>query len=249
MARRVGELDAACEPLLDAAREVGAHVWIVSEYGHCDVRRAVEPNRALGEFVATRPGPFGTALDLFASRAFAVCDHQLAHVYVPDLADRPRVREILLGLPGVARVLEGEERGEVGLRHERAGDLIALSEPDELVRVPFLATTTCRHPITPAPWTFTASRATTPASYSSIPSCCVAQAARRRRLLQKKLGFRTLFDVVPLDPGLVHGSHGLPASDPLDGPLLVGDGPGPTEAVVPMTAVRNLVLQALELPG
>ena len=35
-----------------------------------------------------------------------------------------------------------------------------------------------------------------------------------RRLLQKKLGFRMLLDVVPLDAGLVHGSHGLPATDP-----------------------------------
>ena len=45
-----------------------------------------------------------------------------------------------------------------------------------------------------------------------------------RRLAQKKLGFRTLFDVIPLDPGLVRGSHGLPATDPLDRPLLIGDG-------------------------
>ncbi len=34
-----------------------------------------------------------------------------------------------------------------------------------------------------------------------------------RRLLQKKLGFRTLFDVVPLDPDLVRGSHGVPAAE------------------------------------
>ena len=39
-----------------------------------------------------------------------------------------------------------------------------------------------------------------------------------RRLVQKKLGFRTLFDVVPLDPTLVRGSHGLPAADPRTGP-------------------------------
>src|SRR5262249_28705767 len=43
MPRLVGELDAACEPLLDAAREAGANVWVVSEYGHCMVRRPVFP--------------------------------------------------------------------------------------------------------------------------------------------------------------------------------------------------------------
>src|SRR5581483_9021607 len=47
MKKLVGELDAACEPLLDAARAVGARVWVVSEYGHCDVKRVIEPNRAL----------------------------------------------------------------------------------------------------------------------------------------------------------------------------------------------------------
>src|SRR5215469_6795955 len=49
MARLVGELDAACEPLLEAARGVGARVWVVSEYGHADVDRPVLPNRALRE--------------------------------------------------------------------------------------------------------------------------------------------------------------------------------------------------------
>ena len=67
-----------------------------------------------------------------------------------------------------------------------------------------------------------------------------------RRLLQKKLGFRTLFDVVPLDPTLVRGSHGLPAAEPVDRPLLIGDGPGPGVAEVHQTAVRDLILGALQ---
>src|SRR5262249_17939329 len=67
------------------------------------------------------------------------------------------------------------------------------------------------------------------------------------RFFQKKLGFRTLFDVVPLDPGLVRGSHGLPANDPVDRPLLIGDGPAPLAVKFPMTAVRDLVLGVLAL--
>ena len=115
MPRLVGELDAAAAPLLEAAKETGARVWIVSEYGHVPVSRAVLPNRALREagLLSVRDGPFGEAPDLFASRAFAVCDHQLAHVYVADTADRPHVRDVLAGLKGVARILEGKERAEV----------------------------------------------------------------------------------------------------------------------------------------
>src|SRR5581483_4499796 len=99
MPRLVRELDDACAPLLDTAREVGARVWVVSEYGHCDVSRPVYLNRSLrqAEFLRVRLGPFGEQLDTFASRAFAVCDHQLAHVYVRDPADVPRVRDLLAG--------------------------------------------------------------------------------------------------------------------------------------------------------
>ncbi len=66
-----------------------------------------------------------------------------------------------------------------------------------------------------------------------------------RRLVRKKLGFRTLFDVVPLDPGLVKGSHGAPVAEAQDRPVLIGDGPAPPGDEVAMTDVRDLVLRAL----
>src|SRR5262249_23030149 len=137
--RLVRELDDACAPLLDAAAAVGARVWVVSEYGHVAVSKAVLPNRALRQagLLAVRPGPFGETPDLFESRAFAVCDHQLAHVYVNDPADVPRVREVMAALPGVARVLAGEERAEVALRHARAGEVVALAEPGAWFAYPF----------------------------------------------------------------------------------------------------------------
>src|SRR5262245_18588839 len=95
MHRLVGDLDAACEPALDAAKGLGARVWVVSEYGHVDVRRAVYPNRLLRNagLLTARAGPFGETLETFTSRAFAVCDHQVAHVYVNDPADMPRARD------------------------------------------------------------------------------------------------------------------------------------------------------------
>jgi len=65
--------------------------------------------------------------------------------------------------------------------------------------------------------------------------------------LQKRLGFRTLFDVVPLNANLVRGSHGLLAAAAPDRPLLIGDGDAPGERDLPMTAVRDLILKALGL--
>jgi len=250
MKRLVGELDSACEPLLDEARKVGARVWVVSEYGHVNVKKAVLPNRALRQagLVGVRPGPFGEVLDLFESRAFAVCDHQLAHVYVPDPVDRPRVRELLLGLEGVARVLEGEERQALGLDHERSGELVVLSRPDAWLAYPFwlddrqapdYARTVDIH----------RKPGYDPCELFFDPKLFWPMGRAVRRLIQKKLGFRTLFDVVPLDASLVRGSHGGPAADPVDRPLLIGDGPVPGVGDLPMTAVRDLVLAALGLAG
>jgi predicted AlkP superfamily pyrophosphatase or phosphodiesterase len=246
--RLVGELDNACAPLLDEAKAAGARVWVVSEYGHCDVRRAVEPNRSLRRagLLAARPGPFGEVLDTFESRAFAVCDHQLAHVYVRAAKDLPRVRDVLADQPGVARVLVGAERGDIGLLHERSGELVLLAEADAWFAYPFwlddrLAPDYAR--------TVDIHRKPgyDPCELFFDPRLWWPKGRVIRRLLQKKLGFRTLFDVVPLDAGLVHGSHGLPAADPLDRPLLLGTGPAPAGEELPMTAVRDLLLQALEL--
>jgi predicted AlkP superfamily pyrophosphatase or phosphodiesterase len=248
MPRLVGELDDACAPLLDEARRCGARAWVVSEYGHVPVRRAVLPNRALRQedLIAVRHGPFGEQLDPLESRAFAVCDHQLAHVYVRDEADLPRVGDLLAALPGVARLLAGEERGEFDLRHPRAGEVVLLSEPDAWFAYPFwlddrLAPDYAR--------TVDIHRKPgyDPCELFFDPKLFWPKGRALRRLVRKKLGFRTLFDVVPLDPSLVRGSHGLRAADPGDRPLLIGDGPAPPGGEeLPTTAVRDLVLGALD---
>jgi predicted AlkP superfamily pyrophosphatase or phosphodiesterase len=248
MARLVGELDTAAAPVLTAAQEVGARVWLVSEYSHVPVRRAVLPNQALREagLLAVRPGPFGETLETFESRAFAVCDHQLAHVYVRDPADIARVRDVVAELPGMARVLTGAERAEVGLDHPRSGELVALSEPDAWFAYPFWLGD-CQAPDYARTVDIHRKPGYDPCELFFDPKLWWPGGRAALRLVQKKLGFRTLFDVVPLDPGLVKGSHGLPAADAENRPLLIGDGPAPSAADLPMTAVRDLVLEALGL--
>jgi predicted AlkP superfamily pyrophosphatase or phosphodiesterase len=248
MPRLVGELDNACAPLLDAARTVGAHAWVVSEYSHVPVRRAVLPNRALRQagLLAVRRGPFGEYLDPFESRAFAVCDHQLAHIYVNHPEDVPRVQEVLRVLPGVDRVLSGAGRAEVDLEHPRSGELVALAEREAWFAYPFwlddrqapdYARTVDIH----------RKPGYDPCELFFDPQYWWPRGRAIRRLVQKKLGFRTLFDVVPLDPGLVRGSHGLPAADAADRPVLIGDRAAPSGEELPMTGVRDIVLQGLGL--
>lgn len=248
MARLVGQLDAACRPLLEAARAAGARVWVVSEYGHVPVRRAVLPNRALRQagLLAARPGPFGETLDTFASEAFAVCDHQLAHVHVANPESVPRVRDVVAGLPGVSRVYAGAERAELHLEHPRAGELVALAEPDAWFAYPYWLNHNQAPDFAP---TVDIHRKPgyDPCELFFDPALWWPRGRAIRRLLQKKLGFRMRMDVIPLDPGLVRGSHGLAASSAEAGPLLIGDGPAPSGEILPMEAVHGLLLQALEL--
>lgn len=240
-----GELDGACEPLLDAARQVGARVWVVNEYAHVQVGRPVGLNGALRKagMLTARDGPFGQQLDTFASRAFAVCDHQIAHVYVNNSRDLERVRA-LRDVPGVGRVLVGEERREVGLDHPRAGDAVFLAERDAWFeysfwshddRAPDYARTVDIH----------RKPGYDPCELFFEPRLRWPKGRVLWRLLAKKLGFRTLFDVIPLTPYLVRGSHGLPAADVQDRPVLVGDGAAPQDDIS-QCDVRDLVLQALE---
>ena len=249
MPRLVGELDAACAPLIERARSTGARVWVVSEYGHCDVQRPVLLNCVLREanLLTVRRGPFGETLDTFTSKAFAVCDHQVAHVYVMLGQDVEPVRDLILRQPGVDRVLVGAERRELGLDHPRSGELVVLSRADAWFAYPYwlddrlapdFARTVDIH----------RKPGYDPCELFFDPRLFWPKGRAMRRLAQKKLGFRTLFDVIPLDPTLVRGSHGSRAASREDKPILIADGPRPAGGeVMAMTDVYQLLLRALEL--
>ena len=244
--RLVGELDDACAPLLEAAEQAGARVWVVNEYTHLQVDQPILLNRVLREagLLYARPGPFGEQLEPYASRAFAVCDHQIAHVYVNNPDSLERTAELVRGVPGVDRVYVGEQRAELGLNHPRAGQIVALSKPNAWFAYPFWLDD--RHaPDYARTVDIHRKPGYDPCELFFDPRLRFPKFRFARKLIAKKLGVRNLIDVIPLDPSLVRGSHGIPVPDPQDKPVLVGTGPAPPAAIVPQTAVRDLVLQAL----
>jgi predicted AlkP superfamily pyrophosphatase or phosphodiesterase len=126
------ELDAVCGGLIDFAAETRREVIVVSEYGITPVTDAVHINRALREagLVKVRAEELGREiLDPGASSAFAVADHQVAHVYVNDRSQLSRARNVLERLDGVEQVLDEHGKRAAGLDHERSGELVAVSAP------------------------------------------------------------------------------------------------------------------------
>jgi predicted AlkP superfamily pyrophosphatase or phosphodiesterase len=211
---RVKEIDDCVGLILDAAQDTGIRPIIVSEYGLVPVSKPVLINRELrraGWINVRSGGPFGEVLQPFASNVFAVCDHQLAHVYVKDLPLKD-VRAVLEKIPGVARVVEPRE---LELDHPRSGELIAQSAPDAWFAYPFWLDDGV------APDYARTVNIHAKPGYDPCEMFITSKTRAATRLLQKKLGFRYLMDVIPLQPELVKGSHGL-ITAPEKGPLIIG---------------------------
>lgn len=244
---QVAAVDALCGPLIEHARKIGAHVIALSEYGITEVSRPIHINRALREagWLRVRLERGREQLDAGASDAFAVADHQLAHVYVarPDLV--PEVAACLKALPGVESVLDAAGKRAAGLDHARSGELVAVTKADSWftyyhflddARAPDFARTVEIHRkpgYDPAELLFDRQLA--------LPKLAVAW-----RLARKALGMRYLMDVIGLDATVVRGSHGRPTDRAEDGPLFITSAPDLlADGPVPATAVKQLLLDHL----
>ena len=229
--RRVAEVDACVGVIVDAAQNIGAKVVIVSEYGIVPVSRPVYPNRELRKmgWLAVRDGPYGEMLDTFESRAFAVVDHQVAHLYVRDIPLEV-VRKTVESLDGVDRVADPRE---FELDHPRSGELIALAKPDAWFAYPYWLDDK-RAPDFARTIDIHRKPGFDPCELfmTSAPRAAV-------RLMQKKLGFRYRMDVIPLDASLVRGSHGLRTAAQ-DGAVIVGEDP-PGDMKGFKVYIRNLL--------
>jgi len=199
----VAAIDRVVEDLAGEYEARGVAVRIVSEYGISPVSRPVHLNRLFREkgWLSLKDELGRETLDAGGSQVFAVADHQVAHVYVQDRHLLGEVRTLLEQTPGVAEVRDGSVCGD------RAGDLIAVAEPDawftyyywaDDAKVPDFARTIDIH----------RKPGYDPAELFIDPALCCPKLRIAKFLLKKKLGFRGLLDVIPLDAALVKGSHG-----------------------------------------
>ena len=239
------EVDSVCGELIASAERLGREVIVVSEYGITRVSEAVHINRALREagFIALRVENGRELLDAGASRAFAVADHQYAHIYVQDPSLINDVRDLISNLDGVELVLDAEGKHASGLDHARSGELIAIAGSDRWFsyyywlddeRAPDFARTIDIHrkPGYDPVELFIDSSIRWPALKVGA------------HLARQKLGIRSLLEVVSLrETARVKGSHGRLTDDPGDGPLVVSSRPDLLNGeIVESTAFKQLVL-------
>lgn len=188
MADELRQVDALVGQIIDAVVADGGTALVVSEYGIVPVGRASAPNVLLREagLLAVREEGGAELLDLPASRAFAMVDHQLAHVYCADETAREAALEVLSADAAVQRVLVGSEIEHVGLAHSRAGELVALAAPDAWFAYYW--------------WTDEA---------KAPPFAGTVDIHRKPGYDPCELFFDPVRKRIPCDPSLVKGSHGL----------------------------------------
>jgi predicted AlkP superfamily pyrophosphatase or phosphodiesterase len=224
----LGEVDAAIGRLVDGFADAGLSdvLWVVaSEYVITPVSGAGFPNRRLREagLLSLREEGGTEQLDVASSRAWALVDHQLAHVFVRDSADVGRVAAVFREDPMVAEVLSGPDRARRNLDHPRSGEVILISKPDR--------------------WF---------AYYWWLDDAKAPKFARTVDI-HRKPGYdpvELFIDMpmrsTPLNPGLVKGSHGYPADAPERRGVLVCSNANlvspSNEGPVPDTTVANIIL-------
>ncbi|MCP4074624.1 MAG: alkaline phosphatase family protein [Gammaproteobacteria bacterium] len=247
IAEDVRQIDQVAGDLIDHVKAKGANVMVVSEYGIEQATGPVHINRILREagYLQVQETLGWELLDAGASKAFAVADHQIAHIYIKNHQSISTVKKLLEKIPGISRVLDSQGKKEFAIDHQRSGELIAIAEKghwfsyyywlDE-AKAPDFAPTVDIH----------RKPGYDPAELFIDPEISFPKLKVAERLLQKKLGFRTLLDVIPLNGNQVKGTHGRLFENQQQGPLVIVPDARLESTDFQMTDIKELILKLLQ---
>ncbi len=237
------EIDNLVGGLIEFFEKRGIDVMIVSEYAITEVNQVVPLNRILRKHGLLRiKDELGTEiLDTFNSQAFAVVDHQVAHIIVQDSSKLDEVRKILEGVDGVEKVLDQADQKKLGINHERSGDFIVVAKKnawfsyywwldDELA--PDFARTVDIH----------RKPGYDPAELLIDAAIKFPLVNAAWFLLKKRLGLRALLKLTPLSGEQIKGSHGRIPDDPLDWPVIISSQPAALKSVCTSTEVHPYII-------
>ncbi|MEM8892638.1 MAG: nucleotide pyrophosphatase/phosphodiesterase family protein [Bacteroidota bacterium] len=219
------EVDSLIRDLYTYFSQKEANILILSEYGITPVSKAVHINRILRKegLIRYRMELGREMFDAGASEAFAMADHQIAHVYIKDKNRIPELNALFEQTEGIAHVLDESGQEEWKLKHERSGDLVLLADEDawftyyywlEDDKAPDYARTVDIHQ----------KPGYDPVEMFLDPDLWAPKLKIIWTLILRKLGFRKLMEVIPLDASLIKGSHGHLPKSKKDWPVLIQAG-------------------------
>ena len=132
MAAEYEAIDQVTCDLIEELEAAGVEVLVLSEYGISKVSKAIHLNRVFREkgWIQVKDELGLETLDCGGCQAFAVADHQVAHIYVNDSVIEKEVRRVVLATDGVEEIREGSDLWPEGIGRERGGDFVAVSEAD-----------------------------------------------------------------------------------------------------------------------
>ncbi|MFI5193247.1 MAG: alkaline phosphatase family protein [Chitinophagales bacterium] len=244
ISKELREIDQVVQELVDYYEKKKARVIILSEYGIGPVNNPIHLNRLFREqgLLQIRVERGLELLDAGASKAFAVADHQVAHVYINDISVTENVKNLLARVPGIKMVLDKKEQAQYHIDHERAGDLVVMADARSWftyyfwlddARAPDYARAVDIHK---------------KPGYDPVEMFMTSKLRAAYKLLRKKAGLRYVMDVIPLDASLIRGSHGSLATEPDYYPVLISANAPGTESIS-ATDVYNVIWDSLTRDG
>ncbi len=238
------ELDTVCKDLITFYESKGVKIILLSEYGITPVKEPIHINRLLRHegLIKVREENGLELLDFGISDAFAMADHQIAHIYINDKSKLPKIKKLLENCSKIDLVLDEEGRKKYHLNHNRSGDLIAVSKSEfwftyyywlDDKKAPDFARNVAIHN----------KPGYDPVELFTDPKKKFMLGRIAFKLLKKKLGFRSMLNVIPLDANLIKGSHGAVNIDEKYYPLLIQENTeGPPSDFVAPTDICELIL-------
>ena len=240
IANELSDIDDLLRKLVTFYEERSAEIIILSEYGIAPVKQPLHLNRLFREhgLLAIREERGLELLDPGASKAFVVADHQIAHVYINDPSCRDQVISILKQVKGVELILDKARQAECHIDHERSGDLVLMADEDSWFTYYFWLDDE------KAPDYARCVDIHKKPGYDPVEMFMSSKLRAGYKLLRKKAGFRYVMDVIPLDAGLVRGSHGRTGVPEEYQPVLISDEKNPEDKFI-ATRVYDLIWEIL----
>lgn len=209
ISKELNEIDEVVKDLVTYYEAKNASIILLSEYGINPVNNPIHINRILREegLISVRNERWYELLDAGASKAFAVSDHQIAHIYLNDPSVKEQVLKALAKVEGIELILDKEAQKDYHIDHERSGDLVVVAKPyswftyyywlDD-AKAPDYAKLVDIH----------RKPGYDPVEMFMDPKNPFIKLRAAYKLARKLTGFRYLMDVIPLDASLIKGSHG-----------------------------------------